>query len=979
MKNKYAFIFLAFIFLIFGYKGKAKSRELPKGYPITDRTKECINQGWRFLLGSPTAKNYQADLDDSSWELVSVPHTLKLTSLDLDNCKDDKRQLTFQRDVGWYRRNINVSIDNNKKVFLEFEGAHQRTTLWVNGIRVGEFDVGGYTPFQFDISNYVEFGKTNQITLLVDNRRDETIPPDPGPMDYIKFSGLYRDVYLVETNKIRITNNIEGRNHGVTITTPSVDVVNKNATIDIRTTVQNENPKAQEVTLLTRIVDANGKVVLRLEDKQVVAPNDNVQFFQIGGIEDNLHLWSVDLPYLYKVNSQLIVNGSAIDCIDNTIGIRSFRLDSEKGFMLNEEPIELIGMNRHQHIGYVGDAISNSIHYKDILQLKQMGMNVVRTAHYTQDDALIQACDELGMLVYEEAPTWISISSNSKWWDNLEEGARTMIRNHRNHPSIVIWGAGINHRGYVPRIHYACKQEDPTRLTASQSSRWTGWQSSGLSDIFANMNYGPVMWDRNEPLFAMEGRRGPEVIAKYKRDPKMPGMISWTAHAYYTFHDFKDPKAWGRTRLGMTSVFRYLKDPQLLWYPTEMLSKPQIHFANQYKKQEKELTIYSNCDALELFINDKFWKKVLPSDDKRYEGLDHPPYHVLNSQFKEGSLKVVGLMNGVKVVEESIITPQKAVGIRLNIDDKGRNWIADDSDLLIAHAEIVDENGTIVEDGSHEIEFEIEGDAKIIGDKVEIGANPISSKYGNAPVLLQAGISSGKIILTAKAKGLKSARVVLTTNPNQTDMILMNAYSIEDHILSKVDLGADDQLVQFGWTPWNGKDNKSSMLKCENLGGYTASIKTESEEGVIRWLGEMNVMGKDGFVYGEGIVAIDKKGVVLTFDGLREGSYCLKTYHHAPSSNTDSMDPNLEKLRKQRIHTIPSANELACYFEDARGKEVTTPIDVTKGKECQSKDPGMSTIQFYSDGVKPVKVHFADVEQKKGVWLNGYILTQIVN
>lgn len=523
--------------IVFSGSNIGQNNKLPYGYPETRRQVTKINSAWRFHLGDADEAFFREDFDDSSWDLVSVPHTLKLTSIDLDGVKDDKTQPTFHRMVGWYRNNIKVANDPDKKVFLEFEGAHQVTDLWVNGQHVGQHYIGGYTPFVFDISSFVTRGANNQVTLLVDNRRRDDVPPDPGPFDYVKFSGLYRDVYLVETNPMRVTFNIEALNAGVHITTPSVDPINRNATINIKTVVRNGWAKERQATIINRIVDRDGHVVLKLTDVAIIKPGEDYQFNQIGGIEENLHLWSVEDPYLYRVNTLVLDGETPVDAVDNRIGIRKFELDPEEGFKLNGKNIELIGFNRHQHYGYIGDAMPNSLHYKDMLQFKQLGFNVVRTAHYPQDDALIEACDELGILVYEEAPTWISISQNPEWFRNLEKAARVMVRNHRNHPSVVIWGAGINHRGYVPRVHYAIKQEDPFRMTASQSSRWTGWQTSGLTDIFANMNYGPGIWERQEPLFAMEGGSGPEVIAKYKRDPMMPGMISWTAHAYYTFHD----------------------------------------------------------------------------------------------------------------------------------------------------------------------------------------------------------------------------------------------------------------------------------------------------------------------------------------------------------------------------------------------------------------------------------------------------------
>jgi len=435
--NRYLLLLLLINLLIID---NTYSQNLPYGYPDTDRTKISLNQGWKFHLGNPEAKNFKKDLDDSEWETVNVPHTLKLTSLALDGLNDEKTQLVFHRKVGWYRKNIKVS-NSDKKVFLEFEGAHQVTNLWINGKHVGEHAVGGYTPFHFDITDYVNKGEENQVTLLVDNRRNEIIPPDPGPFDYVKFSGLYRDVYLVETNPVHVTFNWETLNSGVHITTPTIDPVNKNATINIKTAVKNENLSTVKCELITRILDKEGIAVLRLINTSSIQAGEEYQFNQIGSLEDNVQFWGIDNPYLYRVNSVVKIDGKELDFVETKIGLRKFEQDPVRGFLLNNEPIELIGANRHQQYPYIGDAVPNALHYKDMLQFKEYGFNIMRTAHYPQDNALIEACDELGILVYEEAPTWISISDKEAWWNNLEKSARTMIRNHRNHPSIYV-GSG---------------------------------------------------------------------------------------------------------------------------------------------------------------------------------------------------------------------------------------------------------------------------------------------------------------------------------------------------------------------------------------------------------------------------------------------------------------------------------------------------------------------------------------------------------
>ncbi len=966
-------LFSLIVFIVLFYLN-AVSQNLPFGFPDTDRTKTRINQNWKFQLGNPEAENYTTNLDDSTWKTVNIPHTLELTSLTLDNLNDEKTQLVFHRKVGWYRKTISVS-DSNKKVFLEFEGAHQITDLWINGKHVGKHAVGGYTPFHFDITNFVEKGKNNQITILVDNRRNEMIPPDPGPFDYVKFSGLYRDVYLVETNPVHVTFNWESLNSGVNITTPTIDVINKNAVISIKTSVKNDTESASKCQLITRVIDKEGIVVLKLIDEANISSGNEYQFNQIGSLEDNVNFWGIDNPYLYRVNSVVVVNGKEVDVTENKIGLRKFELDPIRGFILNNEPIELIGANRHQQYPYIGDAVPNSLHYKDMLQFKEYGFNIMRTAHYPQDNALIEACDELGILVYEEAPTWISISDKGLWWDNLETSARTMVRNHRNHPSIVMWGAGVNHRGYVPRIHNTIKQEDPNRLTASQGARWTGWQASGLTDINANMLYGPFIWDRSEPIFAMEGRRGPVAVAPYKNDPLMVGLISWTAHAYYTFHPTHDKAKdkRDRTRSGMMTIFRDPR-PNLEWYKSELLETPFVNIEEQWVSDTKEITVYSNADEVELSLNNIIIERLKPSNDTIYKGLDHPPFHFKNINYKSGKLVAKAFFKDGATIETQKLSPEKPYAIKLDLDTKGREFMADGNDILMAYATVVDKNGTPLFNTNHLVTFIVKGDATVIGDKANINANPMFTEYGVAPALIRAGNTAEEITVIAKCKGLKPTSSKVKLVANNTNEIQKNAKAIYDFKSERVDLGAPDQLLQFGWQPWYGKDDIENTYQFKNFKGTAAKVTIGSKNGIIRWLGEMNVIGKYGFAYGEGLIAIDDEGVNLTFENLPKGTYKLTTWHHAPSSNSDSMDPNKEKLKSITIHKLPYEKDIIISSEALIGNKQVQG-KVTEGKEMQWESPGKSIIEFISDGQNPVIINF-NGKENKGVWLNAFELSE---
>ena len=946
------------------------AQQLPYGYPETNRTKISLNQGWQFFLGNPDGDLFQKNMDDSNWETVHVPHSLELTSLALDGLQDDKVQYEFHRKVGWYRKLISVPRNDNK-VFLEFEGVHQVTDVWVNGKHVGQHATGGYTPFHFDITDYVQKGQVNQITVRADNRRSTVTPPDPGPFDYVKFSGLYRDVYLVEKAPVHIGFNWEGTRAGVTLTTPTVDVVNKNATISIQTEVKNTSETEAKVQLVTRIVNAEGLVVAGLVDSTSIHGNSKNLFDQVTSLEENVRFWDIDQPYLYRVNSEVLVNGKSVDVVENTLGIRKFELNPEKGFILNGRPIKLIGFNRHQHYPYIGDAMPNSLHYKDMLQFKEFGFNMMRTAHYPQDDAILEACDKLGILVYEEAPSWIAISNEPEWWNNFEQAERAMIRNHKNHPSVVIWGGGINHRGYVPRVHNVAKQEDPTRLTASQGSRWTGWQASGLTDINANMLYGPFIWDRSEPMFAMEGRWGPESLGMYRKDVLMTGLISWNAHAYYTFHPThakaNDPI--DRTRSGAMTIFRFPR-PKMNWYKAELKDAPYVYIKEDWVPGQDSLTAYSNAPKVRLMLNGKAVSEGLPSNDSIYQGTFHPPFLFKNLDYEKGEIAAIGTYEDGTEIQTSKRTPGKPYAIELRLDTAGRNFIADGSDILMAYARVVDKNGTTIPDYEGKVKFLVKGNASIIGDKIALNANPMFTEYGVAPALIQAGTTPGTITVTASAKGLKADSKKAFLMAEEPNIILKNAKPIYDFKKVRVDIGASDQLVQFDWEFWMGSDTENTVFNLKSFEGAEVVISPKSKDGLVRWLGEMNVIGQTGFVYGDGILAIDDAGIALRFTGLKKGKYRLKTYHHAPKSNSDVMDPNKEKLKKIQILNIPYENELTVSTSS-----ISQKVKVTEGKNMQFERPGTAVVEFEIVDSKPYEILFTG-PSRKGIWLNGFELQE---
>jgi len=955
---------------------QASPRTLPEGYPDTARRKVSLDQGWRFHLGDISGGAQAVDFPDQSWESINVPHTFKLTSLTLDGVQDDKFQKSFQREIAWYRRTFTVDPSGGSRIYLEFEGAHQVTDLWVNGQHVGQHAVGGYTPFDFDLTDFVRRDGPNTIALRLDNTINPHTPPDPGPFDYVKFGGLYRDVYLVQTDPVHIPFNWESLHSGLTITTPSIDPVNRNATIDIKTSVRNESTQTATCELVSRVIDQEGIVVLRLVETATLPPGVEREFDQIGSLEDNVHFWDTGHPYLYRVNSLVRIAGNDIDCVENRIGLRKFELDHERGFLLNQRPIKLVGFNRHQHYAYIGDALPDSLHYKDMLQFKEFGFNAMRTAHYPQDNAILDACDELGILVYEEAPTWISISKDPLWWKNFEQAARVMVRNHRNHPSVIMWGAGINHRGYVPMAHNTIKQEDPVRLTASQGSRWTGWQASGLADINANMLYGPFIWDRSEPIFAMEGGQGPLALAPIENDPLMLGLLSWTAHAYYTFHSehAKARNPLDRTRGGAMTIFRYPR-PELAWYKAELHAEPCVSIREDWNQPTSTVTIYSNGIEVELSLNGQAIARTTSSPDPKFKGLAHPPFVFEGITYQPGKLMATARFADGTTLFATRQTALEPYAIRLDPDMTGRKFVADGSDIVVVYAQIVDRNGVTVTGARSLVRFTVVGDATVVGDNAGINANPMFPEYGVAPALIRAGKTAGVITLRATAEGLQAGEATLVSVPFEPDVIKCSARPIHDFRHVRVDMGAADQLTQFGWDAWDGTDNQPSTHALAVFGlGVSVQVAPASPNGVIRWLGEMNVIGKYGYAYGDGALVLDPAGLNLTFRSLPAGVYKLTTWHHAPQSNSDSMDPNRDKLRTLTLNKLPHATSLTIRSDaQLSGNPVTATV--TEGKEMQKQEPGTAEMLISADGVHPIIINFQGTNGP-GVWLNAFELTE---
>jgi len=948
----------------------------------SERKQININQNWQYHKGEMSTKPDSDSWSTKGWQQVTLPHTYQLTSINLDNSTDDKSQKTFHRDVSWYQKDLVVNASKNQKIFLEFEGAHQRTQLWVNGNYVGEHATGGYTPFHFDITSFIKPNKRNTLVVFLDNRIDENIPPDGFTRDYILFGGLYRDVYLTVTDELHFTYNWESKTSGIFITTPTVS--ERNATVSVRSEVKNSANEEKTFTVATKIVDANKNIVAEVATRHILSANSKTTIKHTTGLTENVHLWSPDNPYLYRVYSQIKVDGKNIDDINNPLGIRTFELRLNEGLLLNGKPIEIIGANRHQHYPYIGDAVPNNLHRNDAIKFKQAGMNLVRLAHYPHDNSFIEACDELGLIVVEEPPTWIEFGNNV-WFDRLEQATRVMIRNHRNHPSVLGWGAGINHRGTIKRLHYAAKEEDPTRITMNNGTVWTGEQHSGVTDLYAVMDYRGAVRQAHDLLFAMEhtGTRDTkglqEIVSRYKNDPNLIGLASWNGHDSYSFikrdKQYPNLSVWG---ISSWDAFRSPK-PVYYWYKSELTKAPMVHIPDSSAQFDDVVQVFSNTESIELHHNGSLVGFYQPTVTQTNKHLSSPST-LVPFKWTEGKLTAYAIKNGKRVVEHSRAKPSIASKISLIIDTAGYDYSADGSSILMAYAYIQDKNGQTIEADTPYVTFNISGDAEIVGDE-SIGANPVTWRNGIAPIMFRVGNNPSDITLTAKAEGLAAANATLTTKKWNALAHQQKHQIINQPFELKVDIGNKQQHPQEDYILWShNKGNNTKRLVANN--GQKVEVSLTSNKN-INWQNTWGMPGDLSFMIEDGVEVPAKAMLELTFDGLPEGKYQLKTWHHMLSDKHANVpDLTFEIKPKQKANNSDNVNSSKVYRPTFGQRIVVSEAGGgTKGDGGSNKAAkGNAFHTFKSDGKDKVSLVITSLNASKTITtfkLNGFELKQL--
>lgn len=400
---------------------------------------EKINSDWRFHLGDIKDQTVPGDAKNS-WQTVQLPHDWSVKQALSPTYASASGYLPGG--IAWYQKELNISKEEEgKKLYLYFEGVYNRSEVFVNGQSVGKRP-NGYISFSYDITSYLKYGQENQIAVRVDHSQD-------ADSRWYTGSGIYRDVWLVRASHIHL------EQWGVYA---FPEVKGKKGTLHVQTGLKNESPSTASISVLYELQDKNGVVVAKKTDKSILAPGSRSEIKSTLDVK-NPALWSINIPNSYTLRTTVMQDKKVIDQSSIVTGFRTFTFDPDKGFALNGEAMKVKGVCLHHDSGVLGAEVYPGVWRRRLMTLKSLGVNAIRTSHNPQASSLYALCDELGLLVMDEAfDEWEF--PKRKWLQGWNAGVpgfqgsfdffkewgerdlADLVKRDRNHLSIFAWSIG---------------------------------------------------------------------------------------------------------------------------------------------------------------------------------------------------------------------------------------------------------------------------------------------------------------------------------------------------------------------------------------------------------------------------------------------------------------------------------------------------------------------------------------------------------
>jgi beta-galactosidase len=781
---------------------------------IAPREQLLLDFGWKFIFGHGSdpardlgfGKNLedfaktgdfkfaQVGYDDSKWRALNLPHDW---AVELPFARDEALQSHGYKplgrrypetSVGWYRKEFEIpASDAGRRVNLEFDGAFHDVMVFVNGCFLGRNEAG-YTPFRYDITDFLAVGQKNCVVVRVD--------ASYGDGWFYEGAGIYRHVWLTKTDALHL-----GRWESWVRTKPKNDT----ATVWLGTSVVNEGKDAETASVRWEILDASGKTVVTAE-----APAQQIAAGAAGSFEATATimrpvLWSVDTPNLYTAVVTVKSGDKVRDAEHVKFGVRTVKFDADHGFFLNGESLKIQGTCNHQDHAGVGAALPDRLQTFRVGVLQQMGCNAIRTSHNMPTPELVAACDRMGMMMMCETR---QMSSSPEGLAQLE----TMIKRYRNSPSIVLWSIGneewrlqneMAEEGakIAAAMVRRCHELDPTRVV---SAAVNGDNEKGVSEALdiIGFNYNlklPDEFHKKHPTRPVFGSETASTITQrgvYQTDPlrntlsaydvnqtewselaeewwRFYGTREWLAGGFaWTGFDYRgEPTPYGwpsiNSNFGIVDTCGFPKD-NFFYYKAWWTKQPVLHLFPHWNWEGREgeeipVWVHSNLDEVELLVNGKsLGRQTVPR-------LGHVEWKV---RYEPGTITAHGWKDGKIVLTEERTTTGPAVALRLEAD---RTEIdADGEDIAILTVSAVDSEGRAVPTANVLVDFKVTGEGALIGvgngdpNCPESDKEPHRSLFsGLAQVIVQATKTAGTIEIEAEVNvrhmHIAAAKIAITT------------------------------------------------------------------------------------------------------------------------------------------------------------------------------------------------------------------------
>ncbi len=390
----------------------------------------AADANWKFLPGDPAGAEARS-FDDVNWRSVDLPHDWSIEGRPAKDNPTGSGGGFFPAGTGWYRKTFSAPAEwKGKRVSVEFDGVYRDATVYLNGHKLGNQPYG-YTSFRFDLTPDLDFSGKNVLAVRVDNSAQ------PNSRWY-SGSGIYRHVRVVVTDPVHVAH------WGVFITTKQAS--GEAAAISVRTRVANESAGQAGLTVETRIVDRAGKAAGRAQSTIEAPPAGETEASQEIAVAKPA-LWSPESPAVYRAVTKVLKEGKVVDEVETPFGIRTLAWSAEKGLLLNGKSIKLVGGSVHHDNGPLGATAFDRAEERRVQLLRAAGFNAIRTSHNPPSPAFLEACDRLGLLVFDESfDTWKASKAKFDYGRNFDEwwqrDISAMVLRDRNHPSVIFWSIG---------------------------------------------------------------------------------------------------------------------------------------------------------------------------------------------------------------------------------------------------------------------------------------------------------------------------------------------------------------------------------------------------------------------------------------------------------------------------------------------------------------------------------------------------------